>query len=235
MFVLTSIPTCLGIFLLYRELMEHNGPRAELERLIIERREDYAGLSRMLGRNAAYIQQFIKRGVPRKLAEEDRRKLASYFGVDEALLGGSAPQATATGLVPIARIHVRASAGPGALAEREQTSHYMAFAPDVLKRICGSSQSDLSVIRVEGDSMAPTLADGDDIMVDRSQAAERLHDGIYVLRRDDTLMVKRVAVHPGTRRLTISSDNPTYPTWSDCEASDIDVVGRVVWAGRKIR
>ena len=55
--------------------------RAALQRLIEERGEDYAGLSRLLGRNAAYIQQYIKRGNPRKLAEDDRRLLARYFAV----------------------------------------------------------------------------------------------------------------------------------------------------------
>src|SRR2546421_3612692 len=96
------------------------GPRGELERLIIEKREDYAGLSRMLGRNAAYIQQFIKRGVPKRLAEEDRKRLARYFGVDESLLGGpaSAP-VPAEGLIAIPRFDVRASAGHGAYAESE--------------------------------------------------------------------------------------------------------------------
>ena len=44
--------------------------RAELDALIRARGDDYASLSRMLGRNAAYIQQFIKRGVPRKLDED---------------------------------------------------------------------------------------------------------------------------------------------------------------------
>jgi phage repressor protein C with HTH and peptisase S24 domain len=82
--------------------------------------------------------------------------------------------------------------------------------------------------------MFPTLADGDDIMVDRSVAGARLHDGIYVLRRDDTLTVKRIAVHPGTRKITISSDNSTYPSWPDCDPEEVDVIGRVVWAGRKI-
>ena len=42
--------------------------RAALARLIEERGEDYAGLSRLIGRNPAYIQQFIKRGSPRRLA-----------------------------------------------------------------------------------------------------------------------------------------------------------------------
>ena len=64
--------------------------RAALQRLIEERGEDYAGLSRLLGRNPAYIQQYIKRGSPRRLAEDDRRLLARYFGVDEAALGGPA-------------------------------------------------------------------------------------------------------------------------------------------------
>lgn len=62
--------------------------RSVVERLIRERRDDYANLSRLLGRNPAYMQQFIKRGIPRKLAEEDRRRLATYFNIDERELGG---------------------------------------------------------------------------------------------------------------------------------------------------
>ena len=59
-----------------------------LERLCAERGEDFAGLSRMLGRNPAYIQQFVRRGVPKRLKEEERRKLARYFAISESLLGG---------------------------------------------------------------------------------------------------------------------------------------------------
>src|SRR6185436_4707033 len=89
--------------------------RAALERLIEERGEDYAGLSRLLGRNPAYVQQFIKRGTPRRLAEDDRRLLARYFGVGEALLGGlgAEPAPTST-VVPVPRLDVGASAGAGA-------------------------------------------------------------------------------------------------------------------------
>ena len=56
-----------------------NDPRVVLERLCAERGEDFAGLSRMLGRNPAYIQQFVRRGVPKRLGEAERRKLARYF------------------------------------------------------------------------------------------------------------------------------------------------------------
>ena len=103
-----------------------------------------------------------------------------------------------------------------------------------MKQLCNAGPADLSIIRVRGDSMFPTLADGDDIMVDRSVAGARLQDGIYVLRRDDTLTVKRIAVHPGSKGLTISSDNSAYPSWPDCDPQEVDVIGRVVWAGRKI-
>ena len=47
--------------------------RAFLEELCTQRGEDFAGLSRMLGRNPAYIQQFIKRGSPRRLASNNSR------------------------------------------------------------------------------------------------------------------------------------------------------------------
>ena len=72
-----------------------NDARLALERLCAERGEDFAGLSRMIGRNPAYIQQFVRRGVPRRLGEQERRKLARYFGVSEALLGGPAEEGAA--------------------------------------------------------------------------------------------------------------------------------------------
>ena len=83
-------------------------PRLVLERLCAERGDDFAGLSRMLGRNPAYIQQFVRRGVPKRLGEDERRKLARYFGVPEALLGGPADEPSpANGLLSIKR-HVEA-------------------------------------------------------------------------------------------------------------------------------
>src|SRR5438309_2292382 len=128
------------------------GPRAELAALIAQRREDYAGLSRMLGRNAAYIQQFIKRGVPKRLAEEDRKKLARYFNVDESRLGGPAPQPTpAEGLIAIPRFEIEASAGPGAFTDGERPVAHLGFGERFLKQLCGARPADLSIIRARGD------------------------------------------------------------------------------------
>jgi phage repressor protein C with HTH and peptisase S24 domain len=214
--------------------MEEAGARAALARLIEEQGADYAGLSRMLGRNSAYIQQYIKRGTPRRLAEEDRRLLARYFGVSEETLGGRAPPRRGDeGLVRIARLEVGASAGPGSMAGEERALGHMAFDPAWLRRMAADPKR-LSLIRVEGDSMVPTLADGDEILVDRGDAAERLRDGIYVLRIEDALVVKRVAPHPAGRTIAVRSDNEAYPSWPDCDPASVEIVGRVVWVGRRI-
>lgn len=209
--------------------------RAVLERLIRDRGEGYAGISRLIGRNAAYIQQFIKRGVPGQLDEKDRRLLARYFGISDAELGGrDTLSAGDDDLVRVPRLAVGASAGHGAWNDADRQVGSIGFSPALLRRVGASGSSDLSFITVQGDSMLPTLSDGDDILVNQADAADRLRDGIYVLRRDDTLMVKRVAMNPMAGSVTIKSDNPAYPEWRDCDLSTLRIIGRVIWAGHKI-
>ena len=211
-----------------------NDPRLVLERLCRERGEDFAGLSRMLGRNSAYIQHFVRRGVPRRLGEDERRKLARYFGISETLLGGPPDRGGVAGLRSVKRHPVLVSAGPGAVVTEELGKPCFAFDERWLRSLTASPADNLSIVRVEGDSMAPTLSAGDDILVDLGDSADRLRDGIYVLRIDDALVVKRIALNPVGRRLTVQSDNPAYPDWPDCTLKDIKPVGRVIWSGRRI-
>ena len=208
--------------------------RLNLERLCLERGEDFAGLSKMLGRNPAYIQQYVRRGVPRRLREDDRRKLARYFGVTEAMLGGPEENCGEGGLLPVNRHPVSVSAGPGAVPGGELGKPYFAFDERWLKSLTPSSPSNLSIVRVQGDSMSPTLNAGDDILVDLADCENRLRDGIYVLRIDDALVVKRLALSPRGRRATIQSDNPAYPDWPDCSIDEMHCIGRVIWSGRKV-
>lgn len=203
--------------------------RRKLADLIDRHGEDYAGLSRLLGRNPAYIQQYIKRGTPRRLSEGDRRRLARYFAVDERELG--APEIETNATVAIPRLDIGASAGPGALAEDDRQGEDVRFDPAWLK-LMGLPPSNLSLIRVRGDSMSPTLDDGDEILVQGASGAP-LEDGIHVIRMDGTLMVKRIAMGPGGR-ISVLSDNPAYRDWPDTLLSEVDFVGRVVWMGRRL-
>jgi phage repressor protein C with HTH and peptisase S24 domain len=216
--------------------------REVLDQLIRDRGDDYASLSRLLGRNVAYVQQFIHRGVPRKLDEDDRRTLAEYFGVAETLLGGPTASLTPNTMstkprsevIMVPRLAVGASAGPGALNADDALFGQIGFEARWLRQLSASPKA-LSVIQVSGDSMSPTLVDGDDILVDRDDGAERIRDGIYVLRVDESLIVKRLAINPAQRSFIVRSDNPAYPDWNDVNPDGIDIVGRVIWTGRRIK
>ncbi len=217
------------------EVTMPNDPRKVLERLCAERGEDFAGLSRLLGKNPAYIQQFIRRGTPRRLREDERRTLARYFNIPESMLGGHDDVAEPPpGLIAVSRSAVRVSAGPGAIPAGEEGQPYFAFDRRWLKALTGASVEHLSIVRVEGDSMAPTLGDGDDVLLDLRDAGGPLRDGIYVLRIDERLLAKRLAVHPMGRHVTVQSDNPAYPDWPDFPIEDVTCIGRVIWAGRKV-
>jgi phage repressor protein C with HTH and peptisase S24 domain len=206
-------------------------PRETLAELVRERGSSLAALSRMLGRNSTYLQQFISKGSPRKLEEADRRKLAHFFGVGEAELG--APEDLSYDArgdwVEVPRLPLEASAGPGAVGAAEIPFDAFRFSRRWLREQ-GLEPAMLSSIRVLGDSMDPLLRDGDEILVDRTPRAFR--EGVHVVRLGEALHVKLLqAVPPGGLRLI--SKNPAYEP-VEVAMSDVDVVGRVVWKGGRL-
>lgn len=126
---------------------------------------------------------------------------------------------------------VEASAGHGSQITDEPLAEPMAFRTDWLRRE-GFDPAKMAVIRAKGDSMEPTINDGDVILV-RLKNGEAPRDGLYVLRLDGGLFVKRLQFDLGGVR--IISDNPLYKSrdLSKAELAELDLVGRVVWAGKK--
>lgn len=206
--------------------MEPAAQRAALEALMAEQGASFAELSRVIGRNPAYLQQYVRRGSPRELGERDRALLARFFGVPEARLGGR----EAAGLVEIARLDIRASAGPGRLADDAARRRPGALSQALLREL-GVRPAAASMIRVDGDSMEPTLSDGDEILVDRDRREVRGKGGIFVIRLDGVLMVKRLRAAVGG--LELVSDNPTWPVRL-CRGGEVEVIGRVAWLGRAL-
>lgn len=205
--------------------MEPEQQRAALVALAVQRGESLSALSRLLGRNPAYLQQYLERGSPRMLREEDREKLARYLGVPQARLGG--PVAPATVAIP--RLDLAASAGPGAIVELESAAP-LRLEAEFVRRL-GARPEALSMIAVRGDSMAPTLEDGDSILVDTD--VRNGGEGIQVVRHDGVLLVKRV--RRSGRSLQLVSDNPAYPPIAVRAGERLEIVGRVVWLARRLR
>ena len=201
-------------------------PRTALATLAAARGDSLAALSAMLGRNAAYLQQYVRRGSPRVLGERDRRLLSAYLGVSEVVLG--APPEEATGF-RLPRLAVAASAGPGALVDGEIVLGTDTLDPGLARRL-GLKAGQAAIIRVRGSSMEPGLFDGDHIVIDTADRAPRAKGGLYVIRIDDAVMAKRVALADGA--LVATSDNPAA---GPIPEGHIAVIGRVVWQMRAPR
>lgn len=97
----------------------------------------------------------------------------------------------------------------------------------------GISAGDSVLINVRGDSMEPSLYDGDLVMIDLRKT--HLRSGhIYTLRDGDALRIKRVEVIPGTA-LILRSDNPKHPpdyrAGEAMNAISENVLGQIVWSG----
>lgn len=210
--------------------MSGDDPRAALKALAAESRgESLASLSRLIGRNEAYLQQWVTRGTPRVLAEADRAVLARYLGVKEVVLGGPLAAPPAPKHVRVPRLDVAAAAGPGAINEGEVAVGELGFPPRLLRAL-GVREGPLALIRARGWSMEPGIADGDELLVDEGDRRVPVKGGVFVLRVDGATLVKRV--RRGRDRLAITSDHPDAPPVT---GEAVEVIGRVVWLGRTVR
>jgi len=209
-------------------------PRERLRQLKQEQGVSYAQLARLLGRNAAYLQQFVERGSPRELGERDRRLLAGFFGVAETELGASQETSSTGGRavggwIDVPRLALDASAGPGAVPAEEIPYDTFRFSRRWLAEQ-NLAPDQLSSITVAGDSMEPLIRAGDEILVDRTPRP--LRDGIHVVRLGEVLHVKRLQAGPPGRVVLISA-NEAYPPM-EVALDEIDIIGRVVWKGGRV-
>jgi phage repressor protein C with HTH and peptisase S24 domain len=199
--------------------MDGQAQRAALMALIERDATPLATLSRVVGRNAAWMQQYLRRGTPRLLPEVERRTLAQFFGVDDSVLGGPG---AAPAIVRVPRLRISVSAGPGRFATGEAAAASAGYAPEDLARL-GVRPDRAAIFDVSGDSMLPTLADGDRILVDQARTRPGAGAAIWVIRIEDALHVKRLARDGDAWRIV--SDNAPEERRP---LGEVAVIGRVV-------
>lgn len=139
--------------------------------------------------------------------------------------------------LPDAQIMIRSLDGTNRrnYAELDRTNSKdsaVSFSPALLRQITDSPPESLGIVTIRGDAMKPTLIDGDQVLVDRDQTNLDF-DGLYAIRYGAAIQVKRIGRHRSKGWVNVTSDNDDY-TPVDAEASDLDVVGRVLWIGRKV-
>lgn len=229
--------------------------RARVLKLIQYRDTDLKHASIAIGRNAAYLHQFIFRGTPRVLPEDLRKALADELRVPaESLRHRQIPprkprsksvarddqslpskQGLPEGYSAIAEIDVRASAGPGALEEGlEETKETWLFPDPIVRHEFRARPADLRMIAIDGDSMEPLLGSGDRILIDTSQRIP-VPPGIFVIWDGMGLVAKRIEHVPSSDppKVVIRSVNPNYPTY-ERDGEEVNIIGRVMWAAKRL-
>jgi phage repressor protein C with HTH and peptisase S24 domain len=130
----------------------------------------------------------------------------------------------------IPHVSGKISAG-GGLVPDNAVELRLAFRRDWIQRH-GEPQN-MSLIRVSGDSMEPTLYSGDIVLVDHNRNYIDPQGGIYAIAMDDVIMIKRLQVIYPLKKIRIISDNPKYEPL-EAETEQIVVNGKVIWFGREI-
>lgn len=136
-------------------------------------------------------------------------------------------------LVFVERVKAKPRAGTGGLETDSAHDGYYSFHSSFIARKGGTDKT-MKIFEVAGDSMSPTLVDGDMIMVNTGESDVRT-GRIYLLRIGEELMVKRLETRPGGI-LLLRSDNPDYddiPVNRGDECADVEVLGRMVWSCRE--
>jgi len=130
----------------------------------------------------------------------------------------------------IPRYNVEVSAGAGALVDGEALIGTMAFKREWLRRM-GFEVAKLALVTAKGDSMEPTVCDGDLLLVDMRQV-EIVDGAIHVIRSNDHILVKRLQMGM-TGQVIVRSDNARYSPMESTRRA-LQVVGRVVWRGGRM-
>ncbi|MBF0438289.1 MAG: helix-turn-helix transcriptional regulator [Magnetococcales bacterium] len=156
----------------------------------------------------------------------------SQIIVSDIDLKSMAPDLHTKALVHVQKYDISAAAGAGCVSEYAKEDGLMAFDEDWLVREMKLVPEKSAVIKVHGDSMAPTLSNGDFVLIDMRDVESFSRDAVYAFNIDGSLYVKRI--QRKGRRFEILSDNPQYETWTPdiAELETLRIIGRVVLAGK---
>ncbi len=130
----------------------------------------------------------------------------------------------------IPRVDARLAAGGGAINTLTENLGALAFRQDWLRER-GISPAQACLLSVAGDSMSPTLHDGDLVMIDERRKQVRNRRVYALVDIDGSARVKRVELVPD-QLIILTSDNPAHPTEtrSGPDMNRLRILGEVVWS-----
>ena len=195
-----------------------------------------SALARRLGVDQSAVNRMTKKG-GRKIKLEEMPIIEAYLrdtakGLEPDLPPDIDARVDLNGVVMLNEYDARLSAGHGLIPEDAvvRTWPYPRFL--IVDRL-GMTPERSAVQEIMGDSMFPTLATGDFVVIDLGQT--RVHDeGIFVVRHGDALLVKRIQHQLGSNppTLKVKSDNPSYDEFV-VAADELEVLGQIRWISKR--
>ena len=189
-------------------------------------------LAERLGMTKATLSARIKRN---SLPVDKIKILCTNSNIDYEELMSPSPPPQAGDFISIPLYDVHAAAGGGSIIETEHVKTMMNFSRSVLEDLNVPPKS-LACLYVSGDSMEPTIRAGELVVIDTSDTTFAFDGGVYILRIDSTLLIKRL-IRQSADEIEVVSDNKERFSFK-ISTKEIDgnyaIVGRVVLAWRKL-
>lgn len=192
-----------------------------LESLLESRNISGRDLARRIGVTTGTISGWRNGAYP---SADKAVKIAEVFNTSvEYLITGSERDRKGTFTVPL--LDQELSAGHGDFLPDDDIIKGFVRIPESLMRAYGTK---LAALTVRGDSMEPTLHNGD-IVVSTSMGWDS-SEGIYSIRLNGMGYVKRLQMGDG--KILVKSDNPAYGTIEvPFESENFEVIGKIVFFG----
>lgn len=210
--------------------------RKKLERKILSGGHTFREISLKIGRKDSYIQQYIKYGFPKRLNEVDRKKVCQLLDIDESeliddellksgvkeinLINLAEQNVNPADFLKIDIYDMKSSNKPEETIIGQLAINYKEFFG-----WCNGNPENLKIVRLSGDNMEPTILSGSLIMYDTS-ILEYSGDGIYIIRYDDRVTLKRIQ-RTSNEQYILKSENPRYQDIR-CSLDELNILGRVI-------
>lgn len=183
-------------------------------------------LSLALGRNPAYLQQFITRGSPRVLPETLRHRLAAMLDIDERVLRHDEESDDGLDLAPLLSISFLEHPSQ----QKVRTQPWLI--PQALFRHHGLDRTRALRLAVVGDSTADkAISIGDVVMLDLSDRSPH-RAGYFGLDGGDHVRVRHVETINARNPSQLYISNNASQRGYTVDGDNITVIGRMIFHSR---